>query len=138
MSDNKYENGNNEQRPQENAAQNNEPQRDRYQYPYGGYNAQNNYNGYSGYNPYQQGAGQNQQQQPRGEYRFNYGDYQQNNQQPKPRRSRGPMVFGIVLAVLLVAGIAGLSGYGVYSIINNGGLSTDEDASNTTDSSSFM
>ncbi|MEG1849643.1 MAG: trypsin-like peptidase domain-containing protein, partial [Oscillospiraceae bacterium] len=80
------------------------------------------YGQYGAYNPYQQsnaGAGNRRGE----EYRWNFEDYEAAGHGKPPKRNRGLLVFGVLLAVVMVVGIVGLSAVGVYSL-----LTRDDDA----------
>lgn len=81
----------------------------------------NNLGGPPPYQPpplYQQASGY-QQNGPRDNYRWNFEDYATVGRQKPPKRNRGLMVFGVLLAAVLAVGIVALSGFGVYTLMTN-------------------
>jgi hypothetical protein len=95
-------------------SQNQDGSKSNSDYPYGNQSPGGGYVPYEYQSPYSRNY--QRQDDGRGNYRWSIEDYQAAGQRKPPKRGRGLMAVGILLALVLVAGIVGLSAYGAYSL----------------------
>lgn len=110
MSDERFE----QQSPQDN---NGKPNGGQYnaQNPNGSYPPPFYNNPYGQYTPFQ---GPTNEQNT--EYKWNFEEYAAAGTQKKPHRNRGFAIFASLLGIVLAVGVLWLSGYGVYTLLNEG------------------